>query len=620
MTGTVFTSAIYMLGFAVLGLAVFSYKKTEDKQLLVTWIPLSVIIMQFILAFVAGTIQLVHIPVNTLSLGIVNILLGAFLWYRIIKKREVQKYSFNAYDVIFVLLLIAAVLYVCNIRYGLKTLDWSYRTVDPSARYRESMEYIRDQRVRHMYFAQLINGALIQMVMPWLKFDYLYKAYVLGDILQLLISSIMFYGTARRWTKDHFGHIVAGAASFFFIFGYPLNSTIWGFTYLGMSLYVIMALMIFADMFAHDEMTCYGDSIGRKHPISEGTLINIILLMIGCNAIFQCYVLFMPVTYLSIGFALLLKQFHKKNLISLETLFIGLGIFLLPVIYGFIYTYMDVFVTDESVDNLTVGSAFAAEGAIYRDLYSNFLFFVPVALLGIILMIKKKENHFLSWFTPMFTAMTLVMFAISYINRKVSTYYYYKNYFVLWLLTFLLIVYALTHTSLHAKLMTCFYMLSWTFVAIMVMGGIETRIQDNSENYIVDNKSMFYNDLLVYNWNTIHSPHYSQERMELIHYVYDTLQSGSATEGQIPLVASQEDSYLYESMTGQWLVDFEYWKQNDEQKTFIKNIKADCDYICVYTDSEVYANHQEYFDSLQRIYQNSAGFIAATVPAEESYE
>jgi hypothetical protein len=212
------------------------------------------------------------------------------------------------------------------------------------------------------------------------------------------------------------------------------------------------------------------------------------------------------------------------------------------------------------------------------------------------------------------------MFAISYINRKVSTYYYYKNYFVLWLLTFLLIVYALTHTSLHAKLMTCFYMLSWAFVAIMVMGGIETRIQDNSENYIVDNKSMFYNDLLVYNWNTIHSPHYSQERMELIHYVYDTLQSGSATEGQIPLVASQEDSYLYESMTGQWLVDFEYWKQNDEQKTFIKNIKADCDYVCVYTDSEVYANHQEYFDSLQRIYQNSAGFIAATVPAEESYE
>ena len=73
-------------------------------------------------------------------------------------------------------------------------------------------------------------------------------------------------------------------------------------------------------------------------------------------------------------------------------------------------------------------------------------------------------------------------------------------------------------------------------------------------------------------------------------------------------------------MTGQWLVDFEYWKQNDEQKTFIKNIKADCDYVCVYTDSEVYANHQEYFDSLQRIYQNSAGFIAATVPAEESYE
>ena len=620
-----------MLGFAALFAAIFLYKKTESRELLITWLPLTGVLMEFWIAFLAGTIQLFHIPVNTLSMGLVNLLIGILLLLRIRKKGEIQKYSLNAYDVIFALLILMAVLYVCNIRYGLKTLDWSYRTVDPSARYRESMEYIRDQRVRHMYFAQLINGSLIQVVMPWLKFDYLYKAYVLGDILHLYLSGLMFYGTVRRWTRNHFEHIVAGIASFFFLFGYPLNSTIWGFTYLGMSLYVIMALMIFWDMYEQNSIVGYGDVIRWKHVgkksgdrntakvgISEGVFLNIFFLMLGCNAIFQCYVLFMPVTYLAIGFALLYKQFRKKNLFSPETLFTGLGIFLIPVIYGIIYTYMDVFVTDDSVD-ITVGSAFAAEGAIYRDLYSNFLFFLPVAVLGMILMMKKKENHFLSWFSPMFLIMTLVMFAISYKNRKVSTYYYYKNYFVLWLLVFLLIVYALTQASLHAKTLTICYMLSWSFVAIMVMGGIETRIQDNSEGYIIDNKSMFYNDLLVYNWNTIKSPHYSTERMELIHYVYDILQSGTATEKQIPLVGSQEDSYLYESMTGQWLTDFEFWKQNDKEKTFLKNIDQKTDYVCVYTDSQLYLDHKEYFDSLQRIYQNPAGFIAANAPAEETY-
>lgn len=107
--------------------------------------------------------------------------------------------------------------------------------------------------------------------------------------------------------------------------------------------------------------------------------------------------------------------------------------------------------------------------------------------------------------------------------------------------------------------------------------------------------------------------------MELIHYVYDILQSGTATEKQIPLVGSQEDSYLYESMTGQWLTDFEFWKQNDKEKTFLKNIDQKTDYVCVYTDSQLYLDHKEYFDSLQRIYQNPAGFIAANAPAEETY-
>ena len=106
-----------MLGFAALFAAIFLYKKTESRELLITWLPLTGVLMEFWIAFLAGTIQLFHIPVNTLSMGLVNLLIGILLLLRIRKKGEIQKYSLNAYDVIFALLILMAVLYVCNIRY-----------------------------------------------------------------------------------------------------------------------------------------------------------------------------------------------------------------------------------------------------------------------------------------------------------------------------------------------------------------------------------------------------------------------------------------------------------------------------------------------------------------------
>ena len=102
---------------------------------------------------------------------------------------------------------------------------------------------------------------------------------------------------------------------------------------------------------------------------------------------------------------------------------------------------MDVFVKDE----VTVGNAISAEGSIYRDLYSNFVFFIPIALFGFVLLIKRKKNSFLSWFTPIFVVFTFGMFAVGYKTEAVSTDYYYKNYYLLWTIVFLLIVYGMSN-------------------------------------------------------------------------------------------------------------------------------------------------------------------------------
>ena len=601
MNGTLFASAFYAIGLLFCCAGFFLFRKTRSPQLIVLALPLTGVLAECYMTLVAAVLTLFKIPTNLFTLGIFLYGAGIFFWYRILRKKEKQAFlRISAYDLVFVGLLLTVILYIANIRFGLPSLDWSYATVDPSARYREAMEFVNDEYVRHMFFAQLQNGTLIELISPVANYDYYYRIYVFGDILQLILNGLLFYGVARRFAlkgafakegkTPHFGNVVAIIAALFYTLGYPLNSMIWGFTYLGMSLYLIMATLIVTDDYVGKEFT--------------GKILPIVLLMLLCNAMFQCYVLFMPVTYLAVAVPILVSLGKEKKLLSPGTLFKGLGIFLLPILFGFIYTYMEVFVQDD----IKVASAASAEGAIYRDLYSNFLFFVPLALIGIILLIKKKKNSFLTWFAPMFGVMMLFMFVVSYKTGKISSYYFFKDHYLLWLVVFLLLVYALNQISFQGRAMAGLYMGSWAFVAALFFFGIENRIEARNQQFVRDNKSMYYNDLLAFNWNTIWTPRYRGDKMDLNHHVYDLLKNGEA-KAPVAIVSIQEETYLYESMTGQMLTDFEWWKELTMDE-YYENIQELCDYVCVYNDCEQYLNRQDMFDRMEKIYENTAGFIA----------
>ena len=601
MNGSLPATVFYIASYGVLFYAFFQYPKAKTEQCGMTWLPLTAVMTECFLAFVAAVINLIHIPTNVVTLGVCNLAMGLVLLVLMKRSGKRQSYRFNRYDLIFAGLLIAVVLIFAQKRYGIPAFDWSYRTVDPSARYREAMEFVNDQAISRMFFAQLVNGILIELGSPFLRYDYYYRLYVLGDILQLLLSGASFYGVVRRWTeregkKDRFLSVSAIVASFFYLLGYPLNSTLYGFTYLGMVLYLTCALLVLTDMFLVDEQ--------------ENKWFHIILLSLVCHAYSQCYVLFMPMTFLAVGFAFLLKQQKQKRLFSLDTLLTGLVIFLPAVVLGLIFTYMDVFVND----NVTVGSAFSAEGAIYRDLYSNFLFFLPVAVFGIVSLWRKKENSFLSWFAPFFVLFTLGMFVISYKTGKISTYYFFKDYYMLWLLVFLLAVIGIASLSRDGRRVVVGYLCSWTFVALMLLTGLESRIESHNALYVPDHKSQHYNDLLTFNWNTTKSPHYSEDKMALIHYVYENLMAGGGSETPVPVVTQQEETYLYESMTGQRLKDFEFWIDKAHGDAYMRDIQ-DCDYLTVYTDCQIYADHQKLFDGMKRVFETDAGFIA--IPGEK---
>lgn len=597
--GSIGSTIFFLISFGILFSGLFLWQKTGKKEQGMTWLPLTGILIACFHAFAAAVITIIpFLPVNLWSLGVIDLGAGFFFWYRIKKTGEKQQYQWSVYDLIFAALLIFAVLWIANIRYGLPELDWSYRTVDPAARYREAMEFINNGAVSRMFFAQSVNGTTMEIFDPFLRYDYYYRLYVLSDILQLILSGWMFYGAALLWTRkcgklSHFTSIAAIVCAFFYLLGYPLNSTLYGFTYLGMSLYLVAATLVVADRFAE------GRFVTKWFPV--------LMLMLLMHAMFQCYLLFMPVTFLSVGFLILAKQKRDGKLFSKGTLIEVLSVFVIPLILGFYFTYRDVFVND----NVAVSDAIGAEGSIYRDLYSNFLFFIPPAIFGLGLLIKKRKNSLLSWFAPLFLAFTVGMFAISYATGRISTYYFFKNYYMLWLVVFLLIVYALSEADKWGRGVVCAFLVSWCFSAFMFVSEAEIHMQANSGLFVPDRKSERYNSLIAFNLETLSRPHYPAEKMELMHYVYEELLSSGETANQVPVCSSEEETYLYESVTGQRLKDYEFWRSEENDVQYFINVKDLCDYVCVYTDCPLYEVHKEVFwDDLPVIWSNSAGFIA----------
>ena len=81
-------------GIAVLALlsgAFFCYK-SERKQAGMTWIALLLILVNCYHTFWAAILNVIHIPVNIISMGIIDLLTGGLLWFFIVKKKKWQRY------------------------------------------------------------------------------------------------------------------------------------------------------------------------------------------------------------------------------------------------------------------------------------------------------------------------------------------------------------------------------------------------------------------------------------------------------------------------------------------------------------------------------------------------
>lgn len=575
-------------GIAVIALlsgAFVSYK-SERKQAGMTWLALLLILMNCYHTFWAAVLDTIHIPVNIISIGIIDLITGALFWFFILKKKKWQKYEFAIADGVFIVTVVAILVIFARARYGGTAFNINFLTIDPASHFRGAMDIVNDGTITMMFYETVCNALFIEFCAPLSTVDYFYRFFVLSELIQLIMSALIFYGIARRLSKDRFGRMAAYILSFIYMIGYPMCSMLYGFVYLGMGVTVIGMIIILTDVYLKDDMP--------KWQI-------IVCLMLGCLAIFECYVMFMPVTFFALITCIFVKQLKAKKLVSKDTVAICLTVFLFPCIVGFYYTYAGIF-----TNGVTVTSALANEGACYRDLFSNYVLFIPLMLFGFYGMCKKRENNLVLFLAPYTLLFALYLF-FGTMKGKVSTYYFYKIYFLLWLIALVLVYYAVVYAEKQMKVLITGSFLMWAFLTGMYLGKIEERIAIHNNLLISSYKAEEFNDILRYNYVSFGMPGYAKDKEELYHWVYNELISKG--EKIVPMAGYWEDDLWYQAITNQ---RYYGWGQGDLDHTDYFNHlnESVAKYILVLKDSQIYMDEQSYFESLEKVYESESGFVA----------
>lgn len=586
MVGNLGASVFFGIAAAALYTGAFLWKKEEEKVSGLKWLILLAVLLGCYHTFAAAVLDIIHLPVNLWSVGVWDLFPAGFFWYGLLRKKERQRYDWKLVDVIFLALLAVFVAAVAGIHYGGTALTVNYASIDAATHFRVAMNVVNEQTLVSMFHDSVWNALLIEFLAPFATVDYYYRWYVLGELINLALSAAIFYALLRERMKDKLSMTAGVILSLLYVAAYPLNSALFGFSYLGMSVTVIGLLLAFTELFLGDRLTV-GFAVAG--------------MMLGCLALFESYVLFMPVTFFAILFCIFYRQRKRGKLVSWRTVFLGLAVFLIPCVIGLWYVYGDIF-----TGGTTVSTAIANEGGCYRELYSNFMFFIPGAVLGYVTLCKRRENQLLLCLMPLFLLFALALL-FGAVTGKVSSYYYYKLYFPIWLMLLLLNYYGFAYNGRQTRGMVSAVLGIWCVMVMFGVLDVEDRIQQSAPMLVSVPRAGTYTDLIGFNYGFLSQPEYAPEKLELYHYAYrEVLGSG---EEIIPGIMDYEDQLWFQNVTNQ-RYEGGCWSLMDSGELHRQLEASRTRYVLVLYDSSLYADNREYFDSLERVYENNAGFAA----------
>lgn len=418
---------IYILTSLALIISYLLLNKSEKKENLIHSVIISVILFLTYNIFITQVMFFVHLKSTLLNLAIVNIAFSAVFITKEIKTKTIQKYYINKLDIIAVIIILGLAITIVIMNYG-TNIAVKHAVTDAATHYfasddfyrystlfsRESSDTIKWLNTPYLMTGAYVNtGIFLKLFKGIIDETFLVKLYFIFDMFIWMLSGLLMYTALSTNFKNKKHQILALVLTIFYMLAYQLNSLFAGFSYLGVGLDIIIGIIIIMK-----------SEIKTNYKISSLFLLNL--------GIMFSYYYFAPVLFLAEFWYILatnkkqnIKIFSKQNIFEILITLVIPG--MIGVIYFIGYPLMQA--NNKAFDYV---GAIATDGFIYENLIMNIFPYLLLSEVYIIYIAFKKKNTFIDkllYLTVIFTLLIYMLMRLEF----VSSYYYYKIYYMLFL-------------------------------------------------------------------------------------------------------------------------------------------------------------------------------------------
>jgi len=228
------------------------YKK-EEKQNLLKWIAISIMIFLCYNIFICVIMSILGIKSTIISLVTINIILDILLGIKIVRDKKTQKYDIQKMDILSIILILSVTAIVVVNQYGIP-FNIKNATTDATVHYFVADEFYHNSMLLYKGNSDIFNlwkvdffmpgayintGILFKIFSNIISETYFCQLFILFDICIWCLSGILMYVLLSKKQK-----IIPLIFSIIYMLGYPLNSLLSGFSYLSLALNLIITLVI----------------------------------------------------------------------------------------------------------------------------------------------------------------------------------------------------------------------------------------------------------------------------------------------------------------------------------------------------------------------------------------
>ena len=454
------------------------FKKTEKKLNLINQLILSMICYLGFNILVCMFFGCMNITTNLVFLSIIDLLIAAGLGFKIYKDKNIQSFEIRKRDIFGVLICLFIVCHMAVSQYAPLSKTVANASVDACMHYSAATNFADEMKAlakinnttgynfKTMQTGAYINTGIfmniVRSVIPsW-------EDYVTFKVFETAVTALVilsFYMLISEKLKDRKSYIIGMVFVVLYSYAYPYTSLLHGFSYLSVCLIFATALFYMAKEYEKGDMNFWVQLA--------------IIILIGVGVIFS-YCLFVPALFAFICIHVFIKDFEKKEeksylkFFKKSTIWVT-GALLIVTIVSIFYLVIPTF-TDSDQNKLT--DAIGFEGGIYKSLFQDFLFYIPFMILFIYKTIKDKKINFQTIALTLIGGQTILML-LGVIYGIVSPYYYYKMYFLLWILLVDIAVEVMSDLDENKELFVigASYLIVWTTIVIVAVTGLEAKLQ-----------------------------------------------------------------------------------------------------------------------------------------------